>query len=150
MYKILVPTDGSEISQQAVKQGMVFAKALNAKVFGLHVIPKFHAVTEKMDEGFEVPTSPALKKRVDEESKARAREILAPVEEEAKGAGLECECIVETNDAVYEEILDAARKKNCDLIIMASHGHAGVTGLLLGSETAKVLTHAKLPVLILR
>ena len=150
MYKVLVPTDGSELSQQAVKRGMVFAKALNARIFGLHVIPKFHAGTEKMDEGFEVPISPALKKRVEEESKAQAQKILALVEEEAKGAGLEGECIVETNDAVYEEILDTAGKKNCDLIIMASHGHAGITGLLLGSETAKLLTHTQLPVLVLR
>jgi len=150
MYKILVPTDGSELSQQAVKQGMVFAKALHAKVFGLHVIPAFHAGRAKMDEGFEVPASAPLKKRFEEESKARALDILAPIEEEAKGAGLEYECIVGTNDAVYEEIIDTAGKKNCDLIMMASHGHAGITGLLLGSETAKLLTHAKLPVLVLR
>lgn len=150
MYKILMPTDGSEISQQAVKQGLAFAKALNAKVFALHVIPKYHAGTEKMDEGFEVPASPALRNRFEGEFKARAQEILAQVEEEAKRAGLECECIVGTNNTVYEEIIDTAAKKNCDLIMMASHGHAGITGLLLGSETAKLLTHAKLPVLVLR
>ncbi len=150
MYKILMPTDGSEISQQAVKQGMAFAKALNAKVFGLHVIPKYHGELEKMDEGFEVPTIPTLKNRFEEESKVSAQKILASLEEEAKGAGLECECLVGTNNIVYEEIIDTAGKKNCDLIMMASHGHAGFAGLLLGSETAKLLTHTKLPVLVLR
>ena len=147
MYKILLPTDGSDLSQKAVKQCMPFAKALSAKIIGLHVIPEFHM---SMDEGFVVPTSPAIKKRVEEESKARAQQIMASVEQEAKGAGLEYECIVGINDTIYEEIIKTAEKQNCDLIMMASHGHAGVASLLLGSETAKVLTHTKLPVLVLR
>lgn len=147
MYNILLPTDGSDFSQKAVKQCVVFAKALSGKVIGLHVIPEFHM---GMDEGYTIPTSTVIKKRVEEESKARAQQILDSVETEAKGAGLECECIVGINDTIYEEIIKTAEVKNCDLIIMASHGHAGVTSLLLGSETAKVLTHTKLPVLVLR
>ncbi len=147
MYKILLPTDGSDISQKAVKQCIAFAKALSAKVTGLHVIPEFRM---GMDEGYLIPTSTAVKNRVEEESQARARQILAAVEKEAKDAGLECECIVAVNDTVYEEIIKTAEQKNCDLIIMASHGHAGVSSVLLGSETVKVLTHTKLPVLVLR
>ncbi|OFZ89862.1 MAG: hypothetical protein A3F74_21910 [Betaproteobacteria bacterium RIFCSPLOWO2_12_FULL_62_58] len=147
MYKILFPTDGSDHSQKVVKQGVAFAKALSAQVIGLHVIPAFHM---PRDEGDLLPTSAALKERVDEQHTAKARQILASVEKEAKGAGIECECVVAINDTIYEEIIDTAEKKNCDLIIMASHGHAGMTGMLPGSETAKVLTHTKLPVLVLR
>ena len=147
MYKILLPTDGSDHSQKAVQQSMAFAKALNAQVTGLHVIPAFHT---RMEEGFVAPTSRVFKERAEEESRARAQRVLAAVETEAKGAGIECECVVAISDTVYEEIIDTAEKKNCDLIIMASHGHAGMTGLLLGSETAKVLTHTRLPVLVLR
>ncbi len=147
MYKILLPTDGSDLSQKAIQQSMVFAKALNAKIIGLHVIPEFHV---RMDEGFEVPTSPVLKKRVEEDFKEKAKQILTSVEKAATGAGVECECIVGVNDIVHGEIIRTAEQNNCELIIMASHGHAGVTALLLGSETAKVLTHTKLPVLVLR
>jgi nucleotide-binding universal stress UspA family protein len=145
--KILLPTDGSDFSQNAMGSAMAFAKALSAKVIGLHVVPQFHM---PRDEGDLLPPSVALKKRVDEEHKAGAQQVLASVEKEAKGAGVECECIVGINDTVHEEIIGTAEKQGCDLIIMASHGHAGMTALLLGSEPAKVLTHTKLPVLVLR
>jgi len=147
MYKILLPTDGSDLSQKAVKLGMVFARALHAKVIGLHVIPEVHI---PMDEGFVVPTNPTIRTRVEQDRKAAAQRVLALVEQETKGADIECECVVGVNDTIYEEIISTAEKNNCELIIMASHGHAGVAGLLLGSETAKVLTHTKLPVLVLR
>lgn len=147
MYKILLPTDGSDFSHKAVKQCIALAKRLSAKVVALHIIPEFHLA---MEGGLVVPTRSSVKKRVEEESKAKAQEILAWVEEEAKAAGLECECIVGMNDTIYDEIIKTAEKANCDMITMASHGHAGITSLLLGSETAKVLTHTKLPVLILR
>ncbi|OGA44815.1 MAG: hypothetical protein A3G24_25955 [Betaproteobacteria bacterium RIFCSPLOWO2_12_FULL_62_13] len=147
MSKILFPFDGSEYSQKAIEHAMAFAKALSAKIIGLNVVAEFHM---PLDEGVVYPTVPTIKKRVDEEHKAKAQQLLASVEEAAKSAGVECECIVAYNDTIYEEIINTAEKQDCDLIIMASHGHAGVTGLLLGSETAKVLTHAKLPVLVLR
>ena len=147
MFNILFPIDGSERSQKAMKQGMAFAKALGAKVIGLHVIPPFHM---PRDEGDLLPTSTALKERVDEEHKAKARQILAPVEAEAKSAGVQYESIAGINDTIYEEIIGTAERKTCNLIMMASHGHARVTALLLGSETAKVLAHTQLPVLVLR
>lgn len=147
MYTILFPTDGSDRSQQAAKQGMAFAKALSAKVVGLHVVRHYHM---RPDEGDILPTNKTVQRRVEEDFKERGRQILVPVEEEARKAGVECECLVAVNDTIYEEIIDTAEKRRCDLIVMASHGHAGISGLLLGSETAKVLTHTKLPVLILR
>lgn len=147
MYKILLPTDGSDLSQKAIQQGMMFAKALSAKLIGLHVVPEFHTA---MRYGYVTPSRPTIKKIAEEELRAKGRQVVASIEEEAKRAGLECECVVGLNDSIHEEIIRTAEKENCDLIIMASHGHAGITGLLLGSETAKVLTHTKLPVLVLR
>ena len=147
MRTILFATDGSEYSQKAVRQAMALAKATGAKVIGLHVVPQFHM---PRDEGDLLPTSTAIKSRVDEEHKARARKILASVEEAAKDAGVQCECVVGINDYIHEEIIRTAEQQSCDMIVMASHGHAGMTGFLLGSETAKVLTHAKLSVLVLR
>jgi len=144
--KILLPTDGSDFSQNAMGQAMAFAKALKAKVVGLHVVPAFHM---PRDEGDLMPTSTMLRKKVDEEHTARAKQILDLVEASAKHAGVECQCMVGISDIIHEEIIGTAEKQGCDLIIMASHGHRGMTALLLGSETAKVLTHTKLPVLVL-
>lgn len=147
MDSILFATDGSEYSRKAVTQAMAFAKALGAKVVGLHVVPAFHM---PKDEGDIIPTSNMLKQRVDEEHKSRARDILASVEAAARSAGVPFESVVGINDSIHEEIVGTAEKRHCSMIMMASHGHAGMTGFLLGSETAKVLTHAKLPVLVLR
>jgi nucleotide-binding universal stress UspA family protein len=144
--KILLPTDGSDFSRNAMGQAMAFAKALKATVIGLHVVPAFHM---PRDEGDLMPVSTMLKNRVDEEHTARAKQVLDAVEASAKDAGVECQCMVGINDTIHEEIIGTAEKQGCDLIIMASHGHAGMTALLLGSETAKVLTHSKLPVLVL-
>lgn len=145
--KILLPIDGSDASRNAIKQAMGFAKALSARIIGLHVTPEFHMPRV---EGDPMPPSKMLKNRVDEEHKAGAQRILESLEKEARSAGVKCETLVAINDSVYEEIIDAAQNQKCDLIIMASHGHAGPTAVLLGSETAKVLTHTKLPVLVLR
>jgi len=145
--KILLPVDGSDASRSAIRQALEYARALNASVIGLNVVPQFHM---PMDEGDLMPPSKMLKNRVDEERKAAAQKILDSLQKEARDAGVKCEVLVGTNDSVYEEIIDAAVKRKCDLIAMASHGHAGPTAVLLGSETAKVLTHTKLPVLVLR
>ena len=147
VYKILLPTDGSELSRKAVERGIAFAKALNAKIIGLHVVPEFHA---SMRYGHYVPANLSIRRMLEEESRARARQALASLEEETRRAGLDCECVTGFSDSIYEEIIRTAEKQHCDLIIMASHVHAGFTGLLLGSETAKVLTHTRLPVLVLR
>jgi len=144
--KILLPTDGSDSSRNAMGQAMAFAKALKASVIGLHVVPAFHM---PRDEGNLIRTSTMLKERVDEVHTARAKQVLAVIEASAKDAGVECQCMVGINDTIYEEIIGTAEKQGCDLIMMASHGHTGLTAVLLGSETAKVLTHTRLPVLVL-
>ena len=146
MYTILLPIDGSDLAHNTLKQALSFASALKAKVIALHVEPEFHM---PRNEGEFLPTSARLKQRVDDERRSHAQALLANVEAAAKEARLECERVVAINRSVYEAIVATANERNCDLIIMASHGHAGIAGLLLGSETTKVLTHTKLPVLVL-
>lgn len=144
---ILLPTDGSKLSDRAVKRGIEFAKSANASVTAVHVVPEFRMVVE---EGFVSPMSAELKKRFENESQQHARKMLDKVEAAARGAGVQCDSVAVVSDYPYQQIIETARKKKCDLIIMASHGRRGLSSLLLGSETAKVLTHSKVPVLVMR
>lgn len=148
MFKhILLPTDGSKLSDRAVQRGIEFAKEIRARVTSVHVIPEFRMMA---DESFVLPTSVDLKRRYDKEAKARAEKMLEKIGERAKAAGVKYEGVSVMGDVAYEEIIETAKKRKCDLIMMASHGRRGLSGLLLGSETAKVLTHSKIPVLVVR
>ena len=145
MFKhILLPTDGSKRSEAAVLSGIQLAKSLNAAVTGLYVIVPSHTLA----------VSPAMLRNTAEEyyaeSRLQAENYLAVIERAAKEAGVTCDSEYVTATHVYEAIIQAAEDKKCDLILMASHGAKGVQGLLIGSETAKVLTHTKLPVLVFR
>jgi len=149
MYKhIMLPVDGSELSRQAEKECMAFAKSIGAKVTVIHVLPHFH---------LHVSASAAPKAMItkiedehDEETKKVVQKMLAEVEERAKAAGVKCDSLLVIGDSPYEEIIKNAGKSKCDLIMMASHGRKGVDAVLLGSETTRVLTHAKIPVLVVR
>ena len=148
MFKhILLPTDGSKLSDRAVQRGIELAEVLGARVTSVHVIPEFRMMA---DESFALPTSADLKKRYDRESKARAEKMLAKIDARAAQAGVKHSGVAVTADVPYEQIIETARKCKCDLIVMASHGRRGLSGLLLGSETSKVLTHSKIPVLVVR
>jgi len=148
MFKhILLPTDGSKLSDRAVQRGIEFADSISAKVTAVHVIPEF---TMMADESFVLPSIGDLKRRYDKEAKVRAQKLLDKIGERAKAAGVKYEGVCVMGDVPYEHIIDTAKKKKCDIIMMASHGRRGISGLLLGSEAAKVLTHSKLPVLIVR
>ena len=145
MFKhILLPTDGSERSEAAIQKGIQFAKSINAKVTGFHVILPFHVFTTqtKMLED--------TKEQYERESKAQAEQFLSVIKKTAEKAGVSCDTDYVTSNHPYEMIINAAEKKGCDLIMMASHGRRGVQGLLIGSETQKVLTHTKIPVLVFR
>ena len=139
---ILIPTDGSELSNAAIPKAIQFAKSIGAKVTGFHVIPPF--------------TTPDVVALVfgDSEEKyfkvaqQQAEDYLAVIGQAAKEAGVHCETEFVTGAHPYQAILWAAAEHGCDLIAMASHGRSGIQGMLLGSETAKVLTHSKLPVLV--
>jgi nucleotide-binding universal stress UspA family protein len=147
MRTILFPTDGSELSQKAARQCVDFAKVLGARIVAVHVMPTWEM---PMDEGYSLRATPTLKNRAEEDRREQGEKILAAIRNEAAAAGVDFDGVVELNDRVYQGIIEAALRKECDMIVMASHGRAGVTGLLLGSETSKVLTHSKLPVLVLR
>jgi nucleotide-binding universal stress UspA family protein len=145
MFKhILLPTDGSERSEAAIQKGIQFAKSINAKVTGFHVILPFHVFTtqSKMLED--------TQEQYERESKAQAEQFLGVIKKAAEKAGVSCDTDYVTSDDPYKMIISAAEKRGCDLIMMASHGRRGVQGLLIGSETQKVLTHSKIPVLVFR
>jgi len=145
MYKhILLPTDGSPQSRKAIAGGIALAKAIGAKVTGIFAAPPATPIVYRnnMPVGF---TTPADHKRMIEESAAR---YLGIVEQAAKKAGVPCEVVTVTSDYPADTILTTAKKKKCDLIVMATHGRRGISGVLLGSETQRVVTHAKIPVLV--
>ncbi|SHI24122.1 universal stress protein [Pollutimonas bauzanensis] len=145
MYKhILLPTDGSSASEAAVQACFQLARQLGAKVTGLHVLPEFHVFTYKT-EMLEDTRAQFVK-----DSEEHARKILSPVERLAQETGVICSTMHVVSDDPYEAIIQVAQDSQCDLIVMASHGRKGVKGLLLGSETQKVLTHSRIPVLVYR
>ena len=145
MFKhILLPTDGSPLSEVAIKKGMQFAKSVGAQVTGIYVIDPFHLFST----GSEMLSD--TKEQYVQDSRAHARSSLSMIYTAAKESGVTCDCITETSAQPYEVIVETAQKKGCDLIMMASHGRRGMQALLLGSETTKVLTHTKIPVLVLR
>lgn len=145
MFKhLLLPTDGSELSEIAIQKGIQFAKEINARVTGLHVLPEFHVFTyrpEMLEETREEFTRDA---------RTRAARYLSAIEKAANQAGVRCDTGYTTSAHPYEAIIRAAEENGCDLIMMASHGRRGVQALLIGSETQKVLTHSKIPVLVYR
>jgi nucleotide-binding universal stress UspA family protein len=142
--QILLPTDGSDLSERAVLAGISFAKELGAEVVGLTVVPEFHTFTIDTE---------MLEDTKDEfvtATRQRAEKYLSFVSEAARSAGVTCSVAQVVSDDPYEAILQTAKERRCDLIIMASHGRKGIKGMLLGSETQKVLVHSNIPVLVYR
>lgn len=145
MFKhILLPTDGSKLSEAAIQAGVQFAQSINAKVTGFYTMPKFHMLT------YQTEMLTDTKQDFAKDCKAHAERFLAVIVQAAKAADVPCETTVQISDHPYEAILAAAKEKGCDLIMMASHGRGGIQGFLLGSETHKVLTHSPIPVLVFR
>ena len=145
MYKnILIATDGSELSGKAVQHGIALAKQLGAKITVLTVTLPFHIFT--LDPQVVEDTADQSKKRIQE----HAAKLLGAVAKAANAAGVACETVQVEHEHPYQAIIDTANSKGCDLIVMASHGRRGVSGIVLGSETVKVLTHTKIPVLVHR
>jgi nucleotide-binding universal stress UspA family protein len=143
MFKhILIPTDGSELSEAAVQNGIQLARSLNAKVTGLHVVLPFHVFTTRTE------MLEDTKGQYERESKIQAEQFLNFIKKTAEKAEVGCETEYATSDHPYETIIKTAENRGCDLIVMASHGRRGVQGVLIGSETQKVLTHTKTPVLV--
>lgn len=158
MYKsILVPTDGSELSGKAVKQAVGLAKTCGAVLTPLHVVPPMEEMPgpefaqryeASLEEGYVLPAT--LRQKIQEDFAGRARTMLDAVCAEAAANGVPCGPVVVTSGAPHDAILRQARESKCDLIVMASHGRKGINAILLGSETAKVLVHSDIPVLVVR
>ena len=141
---ILLPTDGSELSQKAIDYGMALAKSVNAKVTVLTVSPPFHAFA--VEPGIVIDTPEQYGKRM----AVLTAKYLNVAKEAALAAGVSCDTMHVEYDQPYLAIIEAAAQKSCDLIVMASHGRRGISAILLGSEAVKVLTHSTIPVLVYR
>jgi len=151
MYKnILIPTDGSELSQKAVSHGVSLAKILHARLTFVAVRKPFHTMGPGAEPEMVVKMPDEYKSYVHDYLTAESSEHLAVAKTTAERDGLSCETVDVEHDHIYQGILDTAAQKKCDLIVMASHGRRGVSAIVLGSETVKVLTHSALPVLVYR
>jgi nucleotide-binding universal stress UspA family protein len=145
MFKtILVPTDGSELSDKAIRAAVDFAKAGGSKIIGFSVAEPY-------------PFSPLYQTAAEADAtiyEQRMREVaqihVQKIADAAKEAGVECETLITQSFSPYEEIIAAAKKHGCDVIFMASHGRKGLNRLFVGSETQKVLAHTDIPVLVFR
>lgn len=141
---ILIPTDGSELSKNAIDYGVALAKSVNAKITVLTVSTPFH--TFAVEPGMITDTPEQYAKRM----AALAAKSLNVATEAALAAGVSCETLHVEHDQPYLAIIETAARKSCDLIVMASHGRRGISAVVLGSETTKVLTHSAIPVLVFR
>jgi nucleotide-binding universal stress UspA family protein len=145
MYKhILIPTDGSRLSEEAAATAIRMAKSLGARVTVLHVVPEpstsgIDAWTHD-DEEFEAHLEKVLE--------SRGNEYLATICDAAHRAGVPCECAMVRGESPHAEIVVEARGRGCDLIVMASHGRSGTDAVILASETLKVMTLGDVPVLV--
>jgi len=147
MFKnILVPTDGSKLSLKAARQAIKLAKALGARITAFYAAPELGSTY--YGDGY-ILRAPSPNAQA-EAAKKQARKYLSAIEVEAEVEKVPCEAYYVVSDSPYEAIIDAAKKKKCDLILMASHGRRGLSGMVLGSETHKVLVHSKIPVQVCR
>src|SRR5690606_25048602 len=143
MKNILLPTDGTQFCDKAVKYGVALAKTVGAKVTGVTVMAP-------MRQAMQVGLSEGVKKEMMVQRSNHEKLALANVVAAAQDAGVAFETVSVTDEHVYRGVLDTAKDKGCDLIVMASHGRRGVAALMLGSETQKVVVHSDIPVLVVR
>jgi nucleotide-binding universal stress UspA family protein len=147
MFKhILIPCDGSELSNRVVDKAIEFAREIDARITGFYAQPEYSV---PYYEGG-IPIDAMTPESFSALTESQAKSILDDVAQKAKAVGVVCDTYTSANDATYQAIIDAANAKGCDLIFMASHGRRGIAGLLMGSETHKVLTHTTIPVLVYR
>jgi nucleotide-binding universal stress UspA family protein len=146
MFKhILLPTDGSVRARKAIKAVIKLAQELGAKVTAYHALETFQPY---LYNGFVADTTGP--KSYAQHARSIGRKYLAEVAAAAEAAGVRCEVLMTEPEAPYLGIVAVAKKKKCDVILIASHGHGGFASLLLGSVTQKVLAHSNIPVLVYR
>jgi nucleotide-binding universal stress UspA family protein len=147
MFKhLLVPTDGSNLSTRTVARAITFAKEAGARITFFYAKPDY-PVSFYGEGALVDPTTPD---KFAELTDSQSQNILSTALTQARAEGVECDGTSTTSDIPYDAIINAANANACDLIFMASHGRRGISGLLLGSETHKVLTHSNIPVLVFR
>ena len=145
MFKtILLPTDGSALSEKAIPTAIEFAKLTGGKIVGIYVIQPL-PLTAIADGGIAIDLETYEKQMRD-----AAQLHIDKIGDEARAANIAFEGVIAKSVNPYEEIIDAAIKFNCDIILIASHGRKGLNKFFLGSETQKVLSHTTLPVMVLR
>jgi nucleotide-binding universal stress UspA family protein len=144
MYqRILVPTDGSGITGKAIETAVGLARALGAQIEALSVVEPFpYSVISEIE--------PVAPQEYSEVQRRIAQQRVDQIAQACAAMGLSCTAHVTEAAHPYEAIIEHAQEHGCDLIVMASHGRRGVSALLLGSETQKLLTHTKIPVLVVR
>lgn len=147
MFKhFLVPTDGSELSRQAVAYAAQVARVNNARITAFYAKPP-NQLAQAGDGFLNDLLAPD---KQEERAERHAQECLNHAAQTCQAAGVVCNTVSVASDTPAQVIIDAAVREGCDLILMASHGRTGWSGLLIGSETNKVLTHSTLPVLVYR
>jgi nucleotide-binding universal stress UspA family protein len=141
---LLVAVDGSALAEAAFHKALLLAQETQASITAVRACPDFHVTayhTEMLTD---------TREQFEEAVLEDATKYLEGIAQEAAAAGVPCDTSSLISDHPYDAIIKTAEDKNCDLIVMASHGRRGVKGLLIGSETLKVLTHSKIPVLVYR
>jgi nucleotide-binding universal stress UspA family protein len=147
VYKhILVPIDGSRLSLKALNSAVKLARLARARLTVLHVVAPFDPMIYA--EGYVVGAE--TMKDYEAAASEKGRQHLERAAGAARKAGVECAMRLVTSGLPYKAIIAEARRRDCDCIVMASHGRSGLSALVLGSETTKVLTHCKRPVLVVR
>jgi nucleotide-binding universal stress UspA family protein len=147
MYKsLLVATDGSKLSEKAVAHAIGLAQAVGASLTAFYAAPDYPMPAYADGVVYE----PVSRKEYAKLAAEDAQKILDATATKAEAAGVTCKTAYAIASAPWEAILSAAKKHKCDAIVMASHGRRGISAVLLGSETQKVLTHSKLPVIVVR
>ena len=147
MYqRILVATDGSDLSRTAVSSAIELAAAIGAELVALYVVPRYPV--SYFEGGITISVEDIA--RTEKQWNDNGQAVVDAVQEQAKVQGVTAKAVVAQSDLVAESIMSAATKHGCDLVVMASHGRKGIKRVLLGSETQHVLTHSTVPVLVLR
>ena len=147
MYqKILVATDGSNLSKKAVNSAISLAALTSATLVVIKVVPRY---PQSYFEGG-LALQAAEVGRIEQQWAEEGQAVVDEVKKQAEEQGIKTRALTVKSDIVSDAIIASAKKNKCDLIVMASHGRKGVKRLLLGSETHQVLTHSHIPVLVLR
>lgn len=141
--KILVPTDGSELSARAIAAAVELAARLGASIVGVTAVEPYAYAT--LSE-YRPETIVEYEQRAREAAQVRLDALAAA----ARAGGVPVETVVASSFSPYEAIVETASEQGCDTIFMASHGRRGLSAVLLGSETHKVLTHSRIPVVVFR